>query len=316
MNKSSDDSLIISIRVQIRKDALDAFLKWQAKFNAIIPLREGFISLEFLAITDFTNEWVIIQRFQNKQYFLNWQKTSEYQSFLSELKSLQENSNLKIDEQEAHCSSMQSGLSEFFVVEVKPEREADFLDWVGRIHKEQAKFPGFRSTYVQSPKQGKGKNWVTFIQFDTREHLESWLNSEKRLACLEEAKDMISYIESHRVISPFAGWFSDASTGFGEAPPVWKQSMIVLLILFPIVMLEMYYLSPRLKGLDSSFATFIANALTVTLIAWPSMPIAIKFLRWWLIPINMTTQKSVLGTLLLIGLYLLEIAFFWKVFNF
>jgi antibiotic biosynthesis monooxygenase (ABM) superfamily enzyme len=32
-------------------------------------------------------------------------------------------------------------------------------------------------------------------------------------------------------------------------PPNWKQSMIVLLTLFPVVMLELLYLSPLLQSL-------------------------------------------------------------------
>lgn len=96
--------------------------------------------------------------------------------------------------------------------------------------------------------------------------------------------------------------------------PVWKQMMIVLLMLFPIVMLELIFLSPYLSTLHFSLATFIGNAISVALLSWPFMSIAIYCLNWWLTPINMTTGKSIAGALLVIGLYVIEVVFFWYFF--
>ena len=65
--------------------------------------------------------------------------------------------------------------------------------------------------------------------------------------------------------------------------------MVVLLLLFPmllfpIVMLELRFLAPLTRGLNPVFATFIGNAISVSLLAWPVMPIANRALGWWLRP--------------------------------
>lgn len=111
------------------------------------------------------------------------------------------------------------------------------------------------------------------------------------------------------------GWFSSVSKG-AEAPPDWKQGMIVLLVLFPIVMLEMKFLSPLTVGLNPSLAMFIGNAISVGLVTWPTVPIVINLLRWWLMPDPKRRWKiNVLGTLFVMCLYAIEIALFWFMFE-
>jgi hypothetical protein len=164
---------------------------------------------------------------------------------------------------------------------------------------------------VQAPTDSQGTTWLTFLQFDTAENLDRWLVSSQRQEVLRKADILVLSLESHRVISSYAGWFAKASTQ-GIAPPVWKQTMMVLLVLFPIVMLEVKYILPWLTGLHPAISTFIGNALSVTLVSWPLMPLAIFFLRWWLTPERKRqVQVNFIGILVLVLLYSGEIAFFW-----
>ncbi len=109
--------------------------------------------------------------------------------------------------------------------------------------------------------------------------------------------------------SAFAGWFPAADDR--PAPPAWKQTCLVLLALFPVVMLEMRFLSPLLVGLPGAAATFIGNAISVSLVSWPLIKIAAFCLNWWLQP---TPQRRWLreaqGAVALACLYLIELAAF------
>ncbi len=111
--------------------------------------------------------------------------------------------------------------------------------------------------------------------------------------------------------SPYAGWFASLAQK-DILPPVWKQSMIVLLVLFPIVVFELKYLSLLTEGLNPSLVTFIGNVISVALISWPMMPIALFFLGWWLMPNTQhNRRKTLAGLLIVIALYLIEILLFW-----
>jgi antibiotic biosynthesis monooxygenase (ABM) superfamily enzyme len=111
----------------------------------------------------------------------------------------------------------------------------------------------------------------------------------------------------------FPGWFPiDPKTGQG--PPNWKAAMLVLLGLFPIVMLETRFLSPRLASLNSSVAMFVGNTISVALTTWMTMPLFIKALGWWLFPKSEASKVAInfAGTALIFFLYAAEVAVLWK----
>lgn len=301
--------IFTSLQVEIEPAAKNAFVDWQADFNTKIANASGFVSLEFLSPSDQQKSWMIVQRFANSETSTAWRNSNEYKSLIDQLKTLIVNKEVK--EIESDESGEKGNITEVIVTEVSPGMEEDFRAWSAKIHQVEAKFPGFRGVYLQSP-EGKNKNWITLLQFDTMENLDRWLQSSERQQVLKESSQFISALESHRVISPFAGWFASIAK-FGELPPVWKQTMLVLLVLFPIVVMEIKFLLPLFSSLNSSLATFISNALSVVLISFPMMPIAIKFLGWWLSAHSL--KITIGGTLLIVLLYLAEIALFWNFLN-
>lgn len=212
-------------------------------------------------------------------------------------------------------SKFQRNITEIFVTRVSADKEEDYREWIAKIHQLETTFPGFCGMYVQSPREGTDGNWITLLEFDTLENLEHWLSSKERQQLLSESQSLIESLESHRLISPYAGWFASLAPE-GKSPPVWKQTMIVLLVLFPIVMLELKFLPFLTLQLNPALGTFIANTISVILIAWPMMPIAIWFLGWWLTPQSTHYQQATLwGTALLILLYIFEIAIFWNLLS-
>lgn len=123
MPKQDDQAIILSMRLHIKENALIHFLKWQATFNSTIASRTGFISLEYLCVADTDNEWLIVQRFENMERLLEWRHSNEYKILLNELKSFQKNTENEIEELESHSGDMQSGITQFFIVEVQPGKE-------------------------------------------------------------------------------------------------------------------------------------------------------------------------------------------------
>lgn len=304
---------VITLEIDVPHTSQEKFAQWQGELNATVASFPGFISLEIIAPSTQLANWHIVQRFENATLATAWSHSPQYQGLQKSLSKLTTSKQIKHDVLDA--ASLQQGVTEIFVSQVSPENTAAYQEWMSKIHLAEAKFPGFRGVYVQSPKQKQGETWLTLLRFDTMEHLDCWLASDIRRDILQESSCLIKTLESHRVISPFAGWFSSVSQGC--SPAVWKQTMLILLVLFPIVMLELKYLLPVLKGMPYVFATFLSNALSVALIAWPAMPLAIRGLRWWLLPDldEKRAQRTTLaGLMLILLLYALEIAMFGMLF--
>src|SRR6185437_8565536 len=116
----------------------------------------------------------------------------------------------------------------------------------------------------------------------------------------------------YRMNNAFSGWF--ANERHQSPPPAWKQTCLVLLVLFPVVMLEIQFLSPLLSGLHLAVSTFIGNAVSVAVVSWPLMAAAIFGLGWWLRPpAQRRWRTELLGVLTLGGLYGLELLIFTQV---
>jgi len=302
----------LSLSISVKPIAKDLFADWQARLNGAIARYPGFLSLEILAPKRSDNIWIFVQRFQQGSHVVQWQTSGEYQDLKNQLIPFLTTGKISdITEKVTAGFESQGGITEVFVTQVSPDKEKEFRDWIAKIHSIEAKFEGFRGCFVQSPIRGQGHNWITLLQFDTTENLEKWLTSEERSAVLEESKPLIASLEGHRMTSPYAGWFGSIVRE-GEMPAVWKQAMIVLLVLYPVVMLELKFLNPLLTSLNMSVGTFIGNAISVSLVTWPLMPLAIYFLGWWLVPPSKHKRRNtVIGTLAVMFLYLLEVIILW-----
>jgi hypothetical protein len=87
--------------------------------------------------------------------------------------------------------------------------------------------------------------------------------------------------------------------------------MVVLLTLFPVVMLELLYLSPLLQSLNLSVATFIVNLLSVAALTWALVPWANRAFDWWLRPTsNNSPRVEAAGIALILCLYALSVGVF------
>jgi antibiotic biosynthesis monooxygenase (ABM) superfamily enzyme len=88
-----------------------------------------------------------------------------------------------------------------------------------------------------------------------------------------------------------------------------------LLGLYPIVVIELRFLNPFLRGLDSSLATFVGNAISVAGTTFITMPLFVRACGWWLFEDKNSPRWTTLaGLAILSGLFAAEVAFFWRFF--
>jgi uncharacterized protein len=307
-SSSSASAAILLAKFQLRRDAENDFAEWQARALTRAAGFEGFLNSE-ITPTGEGLSWTVLLRFADSERLETWRKSETWQRLLEDAAPwLAEKSSIEVEVKE---SESDGGVVEVIITQVKAGKEAAYREWETKIQQAQSKFPGYRGSYVQPPVAG-GLGWTTLMRFDTTEQLDRWLKSPERAALVKEAEPLIDYAHLQRMGTSFPGWFpTDPKTGQG--PPNWKAAMLVLLGLFPIVMLESFFLMPLLASLNFSLALFIGNTISVALTTWLTMPVFIKALDWWLFP-KPDAPKSVhwKGTLLIFAFYALSVAIFWK----
>lgn len=275
--------------------------------TAAAAAASGFLSIEFMPLLGSRSEWQMVLQFRDAQSFAEWRSSAGRNQLHEEVQSLVHDA---LNEAPAPDLHAQGSVTEAIATHVAPAQRAAFLGWSARIQQAQAGFPGYRGMYLQSPSREQ-PFWTTLIRFATPDQLDAWLASPERRRLIEQSERLVQSWSSRRLSNPFASWFA-GEEGRG-APPNWKQSMVVLAMLFPIVVLELRFLTPLTQWLNPVLGTFIGNAVSVGLLAWPVMPLANRALDWWLrSPPRMGQWVTYLGLALLLGICAAEIvAFEW-----
>jgi len=243
-----------------------------------------------------------------------WQQSREHSQIIGEGIPLFEGGNFGEVAHGAEAGLQPAGdVTEVIFSRIKPGMEDAYREWTTRIEAAQARYPGYRGMFLQPPDE-KGGMWTTIIRFKSAPQLEAWMNALERKSLLQESKAFIDHEQLTRLATAFPGWVPvDPITGKG--PPNWKTAMLVLLGLFPVVMLELRFLSPQLTalGLQASFATFIGNALSVAATSFITMPLFVRWFGWWLFPVDASTWLvTSKGVAILIVLFALEVAALWQ----
>lgn len=298
----------------VRTGCEEAFTAWQLQYSMAISQFPGFISTDTIPPGEKPGgHWTIIANFESEKAIAEWRRSPERGEILNKVFPLLDSGNLNETVSTDGAGSVPGAdVTEVIFSKVRPGMAERYREWAGRIQSAQAKYPGYRGLYLQPPASGKDGHWTSILRYDSAAHLEAWMNAPERKTLLAETKEFIESEDLMRLSTAFPGWVPiDPVTG--EGPPNWKAAMLVLLGLFPIVMLEMKFLSPILAawGLHASLATFIGNVISVALTSFLTMPLFVRWFGWWLFPKGNPTATA-RGVGILAALFALEVIAFWK----
>jgi uncharacterized protein len=302
-------SIVLCARVLPSKEA--EFRQWCGRWQEAMLRSPGSESFELLPPTPDQDETAAVARFSTVDASRVWRHSEENDALIDEARPLVEGGLLmQLTGKAALEYYVQHSATEVIITQIKPEREAEYRAFAARIQKVQERFPGYIGSFVQPPHH-KETGWTTILRFDSVGHLNAWMASPQRAALLKESEDLIHGFEAQRVDTSFPGWVP-ADPVTGRPPSIWKTASLVLLTLFPVVMLELRFLNPHLRGLPPAVATFIGNSISVALTTWPLMPLAIRAFRPWLFPEDQPPALVRAMPFVLLASYAVEIAVLWR----
>jgi antibiotic biosynthesis monooxygenase (ABM) superfamily enzyme len=310
----ASDSVTVVVQTRVRPESADAFARWQDETSTIVSAFPGFIQQTVTPPSPPAQvDWVILQRFKDTAAALAWLNSEQ------RLARMQGVAPMLVGRDDVHIVNdggagvLPAPISAVISTRIKPGEETAYRVWEQRIAAAQSKANGFQGYRFEPPVPGVQDDWLAIVRFDTEANLQAWLDSPVRHKLLEEAAGFTE--ESHARIARtgFDQWFPTAA---GEIAPAWKQNMLVLLMLYPVVFLfgalvQKPLLSDR-AGLPFAIALFIGNVASVLLLNY-FVPWTSKRFAWWLRPTG-THQRQIefAGTGLVIALYGLMLVTFWR----
>jgi antibiotic biosynthesis monooxygenase (ABM) superfamily enzyme len=301
----------IVTQTRVAEGGADAFARFQADINAAIARQPGFIEQSVLPPNPPVQvDWVILQRFRATADAVAWLRSDDRIGLVAAVQPH------LVGPDDVHLlrdgdqGALPSPVSIVITTRVKPGCEAPFRLWEHRIAAAQTQAPGFTGYRLEPPIPGVQDDFVAILRFASDASLQQWMDSPKRAALLAEATAFTVEVRTRRVQAGFSQWFAPAGVG----PAAWKQNMVVLLMLYPVVFLFGRWvqtpLLTRAWGLPFWLSLFIANVAGVVLLNW-LVPWGSRRFAWWLTPRDdAPAWTSWMGAAALIGLYCVTMATF------
>jgi len=304
-HKQESQIVTAVLTVSVPADQASIYVAWQQQMNDAVAGAKGFISTQVVDPDEPGDDFVVIYRFETAADLQHWMASPERKARIDQLPPGLEaaDGTMKVIVGNVDDRVSQP-VTAVISVRVHPGREDQYRLWQKRMTAVMSKQPGSIGWTVQEPIPGLQDDWVVMARFDSEDDLAAWMTSDTRAQMLAEAEDMIDQSSTKKTRTSFDGWFRFND---GAKPPrAWQQSALVLLVLFPIVMLELVFVSPFTQRLDISVATFIGNTISVAATGFVLIPVAARGFRWWLTP-QASAGRLWAGGLAIAALYAVSI---------
>lgn len=157
--------------------------------------------------------------------------------------------------------------------------------WLNEIGPICRAYPGHLDWQIIRPVSGLSGTFTVVIRFDTRPHLESWINSTDRKRLIEKVRPLLVADDDFHIRSGLDFWF--APEGVHAALPVrWKQFLVTWSAIFPLVLIVPMLLVPMLEWLGPLqghvVSNFVISGVIVYLMTYVVMPNYTKLIKRWL----------------------------------
>ncbi len=294
-SEASSAGVTIVTQTRVHPGAEDAFAQWQKGTSEAIARFPG---------PPTQLDWVILQRFAHAAAATAWLNSKER---LERVASAQP---MLIGSDDVHLvpdgvsGVLPAPVSMVISTRIKPDSEAAYRAWEQRIAAAQSRARGFQGYRFEPPLPGVQEDWLAILRFDSEANLQAWLDSPERQKLLEEAKPFTEEFHARIARTGFDQWFTFPT---GQTPAVWKQNMLVLLLLYPVVFLFGYFIqTPILSeraGLPFAVALFVGNVVSILLLNY-FVPWTSDRFSWWLQPAGGKTHRiDIAGAMLVTALY-------------
>jgi len=295
----------LMVQTRIREGQEDAFGRWQSRISAAVAAQPGFLEQSVMPPNPPAQpDWVILQRFSSQSDAVAWLRSEGRQALLAEAHGLLAGLDDVHLVPDGAGGALPAPASAVIATKVKPGQEAAFRRWEQRIAAAQARAPGFQGYRFQPPVPGVQEDWLAILRFDSERSLQGWMDSPERQALLAESAALTEEFHARVVRTGFEPWFAG---GGRPVPPAWKQNMVVIALLYPVVFLfGIAVQTPILMqygGLPFWLALFVGNVVSVLLLA-RLVPWLGRLLGWWLTPGGRVDwRRDVAGVGLMLGIY-------------
>ena len=168
---------------------------------------------------------------------------------------------------------------------VRQGKQADYERWLDEISPLCKASPGHLDWQIVRPLPGLTETYTIIIRFDTRAHLQEWMESPTRARLIEKVQPLFVTGDDFFISSGLDFWFTPEGAK-AKVPVRWKQYVVTWSAIYPLVLGVPLVIKPLLRFLhvpDNHYLITLAVTGTVVfLMVYLVMPRYTKFIQRWL----------------------------------
>ncbi len=267
----------------------EAFDSWVDDVRSAAEAAPGFVAFAASIRRDAPLDWAVAVTFESEDLLHHWLDGETWKLLVRGAASrgfLRLSSDLVIIE----GAVMPTGLA-IVSSSVSDGMEAEFQAAHVRLTTAASQFAGYEGTSVFPP--GALGKWMSLIRFRTEPQLSAWLQSPQRAEVLPPVRSSLTKDFSvFAQTTPFGTTVRNVD-GKTEMTPSWKSAMLLLMVLYPLVMLQSRFVAPVIAkmGAEPWLSVWLIQIFSVGLMNWWLMPTVASWCRRWLDPVDGASRR-------------------------
>ena len=175
----------------------------------------------------------------------------------------------------------QQQVSEILTVIVKYNRLAEYEQWLKKTEGALAQQKGFLGIEVIRPPDITAPEYFILLRFETLIDLEAWKNSK---VLKELKKESLAFVLKVQIGERQYGtemFFSRTiSNIYYPKPPFWKQAIVGIITVYPLIVLSGAVLNPLFKNLPQALGMFFTICIMSPTMIVVMPRVSILFKKW------------------------------------
>jgi antibiotic biosynthesis monooxygenase (ABM) superfamily enzyme len=221
-------------------------------------------------------EWVILYQFTDADSLSAWLTSETRDEIVADGRELVAGNAREQVVALAHQPEPVTAVASF---RLAPGNQARYAEFHRLLVDRLTTFPGFLRCEAFPPIPGVQDETVVVLAFDSRQHLDDWLESDARQRTLAEIDPYLEGDRTINVVGGFAGWFG--RPGMARVK-TWKQASVVLLGILPISLAITAIRRWLAPDMDWVLGVVVGNVLGVIALSWLLMPWLTRLFAGWL----------------------------------
>ena len=164
---------------------------------------------------------------------------------------------------------------------VKRECVDQFEALLQKIVAAAAVFPGHEGVHAVTPAASSAPVYRVVVRFTSEKQFQYWQQSNACQDLLAKASKLASSPVDVQKRTGLEAWFQDPA-GPSAPPPVYKTSILMWLVLFPLTVFCQWFMALMNLHLSPLIATGMTMAFEIALVSYVLMPALTRLLGSWL----------------------------------